>query len=227
MDLTPLDNAVWSALTSLHQPLARGGNLARRYPGDVSPLSALRQPSSKAFDEMRLLLNADEKIGITTPQPIDIPADWEVHRSMPLDQMICLNAPPEVASPKFEIIELKDQDVPEMLALTAATEPGPFLPNTIRMGPYYGIRVNKELAAMAGVRLQLTRFTEISAVCTAPHYRGRGYAAALVSMLANQIHRAGRIPFLHVLPDNPAKSVYQKLGFTLRWTMRINVISAR
>ena len=52
-----------------------------------------------------------------------------------------------------------------MLELTAATEPGPFLPQTIRMGSYFGIRAsNGRLAAIAGERLKSTGFAEISAV---------------------------------------------------------------
>ena len=67
-----------------------------------------------------------------------------------------------------------------MLELTAATEPGPFLPQTIQMGSYFGIRASDgRLVAMAGERLQSTAFAEISAVCTHPEFRGRGYARAL------------------------------------------------
>ena len=56
-------------------------------------------------------------------------------------------------------------DVPEMLELTAATEPGPFLAQTIKMGSYFGIRASDgRLVAMAGERLQCTEFVEISAV---------------------------------------------------------------
>ena len=60
-----------------------------------------------------------------------------------------------------------------MLELTAATEPGPFLPQTIQMGRVLGIRSSDgRLAAMAGERLRSTEFAEISAVCTHPEFRG-------------------------------------------------------
>ena len=66
-----------------------------------------------------------------------------------------------------------------MLALAAATEPGPFLPETIRMGRYFGTRSRDgRLMAMAGERLRLNGFTEISAVCTHPDFRGQGHARA-------------------------------------------------
>jgi predicted GNAT family acetyltransferase len=61
----------------------------------------------------------------------------------------------------------------------------------------------------------LTAFAEISAVCTRPEFRGRGYAQALTTFLAAQILAAGKIPFLHVKSENGAKVVYQKIGFQL------------
>ena len=70
-------------------------------------------------------------------------------------------------------VALGTTDVPEMLALTAATDPGPFLAQTILMGSYFGIRASDgRLVAMAGERLQSTAFAEISAVCTHPEFRG-------------------------------------------------------
>ena len=104
-----------------------------------------------------------------------------------------------------------------MLDLVALAQPGPFLPRTIEMGNYYGIRQDGKLVAMAGERLHLTGFCEISAVCTHPNFRGRGYAAALTTQVAQGISERGELPFLHVAPDNhPAMRLYQKLGFQLR-----------
>ena len=153
------------------------------------------------------------------------PADWQVDRSRWIDQMICeaLLVSPPVAS-----LPLGTTDVPEMLELTAATEPGPFLPQTIRMGSYLGIRASDgRLVARAGERLQSTAFAEISAVCTHPEFRGRGYARALVTFLAAQILAAGKTPFLHVKSENGAKVAYQKIGFRLRAAISLTVISFR
>jgi predicted GNAT family acetyltransferase len=44
---------------------------------------------------------------------------------------------------------------------------------------------------MAGERLQSSAFTEISAVCTHPEFRGHGYARDLTTFLASQILAAG------------------------------------
>ena len=124
-----------------------------------------------------------------------------------------------MASPPVAPLPLGTTDVPEMLELTAATEPGPFLPQTIEMGSYFGIRASDgRLVAMAGERLQSTAFTEISAVCTHPDFRGRGYARALTKFLAAQILAAGKIPFLHVKSENGAKVSGKE---PRRWTWNI------
>jgi predicted GNAT family acetyltransferase len=154
-----------------------------------------------------------------------VPGNWQVDRSRWIDQMICEAslAPPPVAP-----LLLGTTDVPEMLQLTAATEPGLFLPRTIQMGSYFGIRASDgRLVAMAGERLQSTGFVEISAVCTHPEFRGRGYARDLTTFLASQILAAGKTPFLHVKSENGAKVVYQKIGFRLRAAIRLTVISIR
>jgi predicted GNAT family acetyltransferase len=114
-------------------------------------------------------------------------------------------------------LALGTTDVPEMLELTAATEPGPFLPRAS----------DGRLVAMAGERLKSTAFAEISAVCTHPEFRGHGYARALVTFLAAQILAAGKTLFLRVKSENDAKVVYQKIGFRLRAATCLTVISLR
>jgi predicted GNAT family acetyltransferase len=106
--------------------------------------------------------------------------------------------------------------------------PGPFLPQTIQMGSYFGIRASDgRLVAMAGERLQSSAFAEISAVCTHPDFRGRGCARDLVTFLAAQILAAGKTPFLHVKSENGAKAVYHTIGFRLRAAIFLTVISLR
>jgi ribosomal protein S18 acetylase RimI-like enzyme len=221
--LKTLDNPIWFALTTEHQILARSHGHARRYPPDVSPLAALLHPTNDAFADLRSMVSPGEHVALFTASPLDVSGDWHVDRSRSIDQMICeaSQEPPHVSP-----VALGTTDVPEMLALTAATDPGPFLPQTILMGSYFGIRASDgRLVAMAGERLQSTAFAEISAVCTHPEFRGRGYARALVTFLTAQILAAGKTPFLHVKSENGAKVVYQKIGFRLRAAMHLTVIS--
>jgi ribosomal protein S18 acetylase RimI-like enzyme len=223
--LESLDNPIWFALTTEHRLLARSHGLARRYPPDVSPLAAVLHPTQDAFADLQRLVSPGERVALFTASPLDVPGGWQIDRSRWIDQMICESS---LDSPPLAPLRLGTTDVPEMLDLTAATEPGPFLPQTIQMGSYFGIRATDgRLVAMAGERLQSTAFAEISAVCTLPEFRGRGYARALVTFIAAQILTAGKTPFLHVKSENEAKVVYQKIGFRLRAAIWLTVISLR
>jgi hypothetical protein len=126
--LASLDNPIWFALTTEHRILARTHGLARRYPPEVSPLAALLHPTNDAFVDLRQLVSPAEHVALFTAGPIDVPGDWHVDRSRWIEQMIC-DVP--LVSPPVAPLPLGTKDVPEMLELTAATEPGPFLPQTI------------------------------------------------------------------------------------------------
>jgi predicted GNAT family acetyltransferase len=218
-----LDNPIWESLTSTHADIARSNGDARRYASDVSPLAAVSEPTAAAFSDLAKLVKPEEHVGLVTTHPLQVPDDWRAIRSRPIEQMICAEPAGESRSSP---LELGRNDVPEMLALAAATEPGPFLAETIEMGRYFGIRSDDgRLIAMAGERLKLDGFTEVSAVCTAPEFRGRGFAQTLVEYLVAQTLHEGKIPFLHVKAENGAKLLYEKLGFRVRRTVQLTVIS--
>jgi hypothetical protein len=70
---------------------------------------------------------------------------------------------------------------------------------------------------MAGERMKPDGFTEVSGVCTHPDHRGRGYAGALMRLVARRILDRGETPFLHAYASNTgAIALYETLGFTLR-----------
>jgi predicted GNAT family acetyltransferase len=101
--------------------------------------------------------------------------------------------------------------------LVEITKPGPFRPRTIELGTYLGIREGRRLVAMAGERTWVGDFREVSAVCTHPDTRGRGYARALMGRVINRMLRAGQTPFLHAESENTsAVSMYRKMGFEPR-----------
>jgi len=222
--LEVLDNPVWWALSERHRALAQSTDLASRYPANVSPFVAMRTLTPEAFSELLRLVPAGDTVALLSTAPIDVPEPWQTLRSRTIEQMVCseLLDTTTIQTPRT----LGDSDVPEMLALTAATEPGPFLPETIRMGHYVGIRsAEGRLAAMAGERLSLDRFTEISAVCTDPDFRGHGYGLALVRYLTDRILRQGRVAFLHVKNENRAKALYERIGFQVRRAMVLTVFA--
>jgi predicted GNAT family acetyltransferase len=93
----------------------------------------------------------------------------------------------------------------------------PMAERVLELGNYYGVREGSRLAAIAGERLHLTGYTEVSGVCTHPDFRGRGYAGQLVALLVKRITARGKTPFLHLKTSNEAaQRVYESLGFRRR-----------
>jgi ribosomal protein S18 acetylase RimI-like enzyme len=228
----PLDNPIWQALSSTHARLARTCDGARKFPREVSVLAGLSEPTPGNYDSLAALLRPDERVGLFLQKPPDPPAPWIILSHGPLLQMLCesRNSAPTlpangVPSSQPEFVPLGASDVPEMLALTKLTKPGPFGSRTHEMGEYFGIRSSGAIAAMAGERLRLPGYTEISAVCTHPDHLGHGYASALIEMLMGRIFSRGELPFLHVLPENTrAIRVYERLGFHKRALLHLAVL---
>jgi predicted GNAT family acetyltransferase len=220
----PLDNPIWNALRTGNQPLALGDDLARVLPPDVGAFAGLAEYSPRAFARLRELVPAGAPVVLFTTELLALPSGWNLLFHKELLQLVYpLTEAPAVASPN--LVALGELDVPAMLALTALTNPGPFLARTIDFGGYYGVFQNGQLVAMAGQRLQPTPYTEISAVCTHPAHLGHGYARQLVQQQLGGILTAGRTPFLHVYEDNtPAYTLYLKLGFELRWRLHVYVL---
>jgi predicted GNAT family acetyltransferase len=108
--------------------------------------------------------------------------------------------------------------------LAALTEPGPFRARTCELGEFFGIFEGGRLVSMAGQRLRLPSFIEVSAVCTHPDARGRGYARAAMVRVMEDILSRGATPFLHAFADNPAVRVYEALGFTHRRSLHLAVL---
>lgn len=218
-----LDNPVWHALAGRHARYAEGDGLARRYPATVTPIAALAEPSREAYAALARLLGPGGTVGLLFEEPPATPPGVRLVHTVPVLQM--LQASPVPVPDGVEIADLSPADTSEMLALVERTQPGPFGPRTPELGDYLGVRRDGRLAAMAGVRLMPHGYTEISAVCTDPEHRGRGYSQALVAVLAQRIRARGEMPFLHVRPDNAdAVHVYEKLGFRTRRTLYVGIV---
>jgi predicted GNAT family acetyltransferase len=79
---------------------------------------------------------------------------------------------------------------------------------------------------MAGERMRMPGFTEVSGVCTHPDHRGRGYAGALLRRVAQRILDRGETPFLHSYADNAgAIALYESLGFRQRRQVWCHLLS--
>jgi GNAT superfamily N-acetyltransferase len=220
-DITLLNNPIWYALSTDQSYLSQSNHLAKRFPRDVAPFGAMKAQSPSEYEALAQILSGDVAALFLASKPV-LPADWSMRISGDMYQMT-FDAPPP-AEPNQSFRKLTRADVPEMLALTKLTEPGPFLPRTIELGAYYGIHDSGSLVAMAGERLRLTGFTEVSAVCTHPNFRGRGYGNVLMSVVISGIMNRDETPFLHVKTDNPALALYKKLGFQIRAQLYLAVI---
>jgi ribosomal protein S18 acetylase RimI-like enzyme len=214
----PLDNAVWSSLTGPHAHFAVGAGAARRYPADMSPFMAV-PPGADAsiWAAVEQIVAPGEVVAVFAPPTLvaDLPAHWEITLQGQAVQLIATDA--LVTAPAPEAVVLGADDVDEMLDLVARTQPGPFLPGTYRMGTYLGIREHGKLVALAGERLHPPGWTEISAVCTDPSFRGRGLASLLVRAVADGIRARGETPLMHAASTNTnAIRLYESMGFAVR-----------
>jgi ribosomal protein S18 acetylase RimI-like enzyme len=211
---TVLDHAVWASLTGPHARFAEVYGRAVRYPAGVAPFHALADPDHPAaWRDLAVLTGPGAEVAVAGSVPAAHPG-WELTERIAGVQFVddSLRAEPDP-----EAVELTAADVPEILDLIDRTRPGPFRPRTIELGTYVGIRADGALVAMAGERLHPPGWTEISAVCTDPAYRGRGLATRLVRAVAHGIRARGETPFLHTAAGNrPAIRLYESIGFRLR-----------
>lgn len=222
-----LDNPVWAALVGPHASFARAAGAARRYADDVAVFAAVpTAPDAAAWHDLRSLVPAGVRVAVFGPIALGAaaPLGWTLSLQMTGVQMVAGDAlRPE---PDDEAVRLGGADVHEMLDLVARTDAGPFLPRTVELGTYLGIRRAGRLVAMAGERMHPPGLTEISAVCTDPSARGSGLAARLVRAVAHGVVDRGETPFLHVTSTNTsAVRLYDRLGFERRREITISVIT--
>ena len=223
--MTPsiLDNPVWSALQGPHRHLAVVSGNTRWYPSDLAPFIAV--PSSTVIPELDRALAQGWSgqaffVGVC---PTTLPAGW---RYISLSQILQL-LPPLSSDSSAEdfgtVLGMTDQ--PQMLDLAQAAFPDFFRNRTPELGLYLGVYERARLVAMAGERMSLPGFQEISGVCTHPEFTGRGYASRLTSSLLRRHRLRGVQSFLHVSEGNlAARRIYDAMGFTIRASLLLGKI---
>jgi len=226
MGLHPLDNPIWTALTTNQSHFAQVSELARKFVPEVGPLAGFGQPTREAYASLGKLVPVGNRAGLFLEAPAnrdDVEAaGFKIVEQDSLLQMIYADCELPAWEPDF--VPMTAADSPEMLELATMMKPGPFGTRTHELGTYIGVRKEGQLAALAGERMHVPGFTEISAVCTHPSHSGRGYATALMVELIQQIRRRGEIPFLHVRLSNTAIGLYRRLGFSDRRVFHYTVI---
>ena len=209
-----LPNPFWHALTTEQASIAIGSGASRRYPADVIPFGGLAEDSPEALRALAELLSPGESIYLASDA--DLPAVRELQhmRTIPGFQMHHDSTVDPNAATGAGIDPLGAHDAAAMVGLTDVAFPGFFRARTYVLGAYFGIRVGGVLIAMAGERVSLPGYREISAVCTHPDHTGRGYAARLIRHLLRVHAEQGVRSFLHVsATNNRAIDLYERLGF--------------
>lgn len=229
MKETALDNPAWEALTSEHAAFAQGTNRAKRYRRDIVPFVACCNAVDGGFEDLNPWISVGESFYIIGDLPV-LPGGWEVGQELPCAQMLL----PPVAgrmlqeSPREELVTISllgNNDATPMYDLINNLQPGYYNLDTRLLGNYYGIRQKGRLVAMAGERMRLTGFSELSAICTHPEYKGRGYAQRLIAELCRRHVMAGVISFLHVaLSNRRAIRLYEHMGFETRRSISFRLV---
>ena len=230
-DESLLDNPILNALLTEHRDLAQVDGQARRYPAAIGPLAGIPEQSQQNYDGLRTLAGSGGLVGLFLPDVPTLPEDWTLFRGGILTQMIChepmaaeMQAARHELPAAASLRRLAAPDVPAMLELAHLTEPGPFRERTMELGNFHGIFEGDRLMAMAGQRTRVPGFVEVSAVCTHPETRGRGYGGTLMREVMRDIFAEQRVPYLHAFADNPAVRLYETLGFTQRRTFHLAII---
>ena len=214
----------YAALTGPNADFAESRGNAVRYLPEVAPFFAVPpEPTEQDWSDAAALLGSGTAAAVMRPA-FGLPDFLKLVQQFDLVQFV---APEGLAAVDDEAVVLTVDDVPEMIALVALTDPGPFRTRTIELGPYLGIRRDGELIAMAGVRQTLPSYAEISAVCTHPDHRGQGLARRLIRAIAAEITATGRTPFLHTGGTNvTAQRLYTAMGFTISNRMHVTIVEA-
>lgn len=222
-----LDSPILNALLTEHRKLALCDGVARRYPAAIGPLAGTPDQSLASYEALRRLAGPGGLVGLFLPDQPALPKAWSIFRGGILTQMVYRKPNLDGAGTLPEGVTLRrlsNADVPAMLELASLTEPGPFRERTMELGNFYGVFAAERLLAMAGQRMRVPGFVEVSAVCTHPEARGRGYAGVTMREVMRDIAAEGSTPFLHAFDDNPAVRLYERLGFRQRRTFHLAVI---
>ena len=230
----PLDNVIWQALTTRQAQFAEAYGDARRFDPAVTQLTAFLEPNPKGYASLAHLVGPGDTALLSLANRYEPQPGWELVLTFPGLQMVCedggnmadgLTGSHTRAFSPPSIVELGPPDSLEMVNLADLTKPGPFGPRTHELGTYLGIRCKGKLIAMAGERLKVPGYTEVSAVCTHPEHIGKGYARALMLEIMRSIRQRGEITFLHVRQTNArAVELYERLGFCTRKVVHFTVL---
>lgn len=208
-----LDNPVWYSLSEKHQQFSINYKSAKFYHPDYCPFGGVAGASdvSDYIDDYSKIAAGFFIVG----EKPALSKKLVLNKELVCLQMI-MNVLPAVEL-TATIVQLTEEHRDLLFGLVNLVQPGYFKPKTALLGTYFGIFKGQELVAVAGERMKMNGFTEISAIVTHPNHTGNGYAKQLICQVAGEIFRQNCVPFLHVVENNlTAIGLYEKLGFETR-----------
>ncbi|MGN6817314.1 MAG: GNAT family N-acetyltransferase [Sphingomonas sp.] len=224
MGLEQLDRPVWSALTTRWAKIAEGDARAWRVDRDYGLFGAAADQSPESLAALAALVPERGELWVVERDAWPAAPGTRFLRQAECVQMVCERVTPG-KSPAFEIVDLDEADAPAMYDLAMLTKPGPYAAHTNRLGAFIGVKQDGRLIAMAGERMKMPGLSEVSGVCTHPDHRGRGYAGALMRVVAERMLARGETPWLHAYASNAgAIGLYESLGFRLHGSVMASVV---
>lgn len=214
-----LDNPCWYALNGPQAGIAERKGRAQRFQPDFCPFYGMPdEPTMQDWADVAALAGPGGLVTLSATMT-PFPEEWELTWGGDGVQLLARDQTGRDVPADDETVQLGPGDAAEALDLVERTKPGPFRARTLELGTYLGIRREGALVAMAGERLRLPGFTEISAVCTDDAWRGHGFGSRLTLAVAAGIRARGEVPFLHAVATNVgAIRLYEQLGFQHRRT---------
>jgi predicted GNAT family acetyltransferase len=219
-----LDRPAWNSLHTAHADLAIGSALAMRYPPSIVPFAAAADDTRESLDALASLPAADETMALVEAGPITVPPGFVVVSDMlRLVQMTADQPHAQITDPRIQ--PLGEDDAEEMLALALLTKPGPFTLGAQKLGTFWGVKIDGRLVAMAGQRMRVSGFAELSGLCAHPEFQGRGLGTLLFRFVAGEIAARQETAFLHAFEGNThAIALYKTLGFSVRSMMNLRIV---
>lgn len=225
-----LRNVVWRALSSCQACHGLGPLHARRFRPGHAPLVGFADPACPDLAALRPWVAEGESLycdGWDGP----VPEGWRLLSQTELVRMLWQGElsgwirPAELRAPR-PLRPLRASDAAAARRLAEVTGLSPFGEAGLTLGETLGWFEDGQLLGMAAERLQWQQFREIASVATHPQAQGRGIATALVGALLERSSRRGEQAFLHVRANNPARRLYERLGFRALHTVPARVICA-
>jgi GNAT superfamily N-acetyltransferase len=116
---------------------------------------------------------------------------------------------------KAEPVRLSIEDAKQLKELYRLSGTPAWTPNAMNLGPFYGIvEDHGSITAVAGVHYVTPYGAEIGNIATHPEHRRKGYAAACLKAVVDEVLKSSELVILHFFAENaPAQQLYERMGF--------------